>query len=37
LSTSDAWVSRTDASGLARFTVFFAYAEAEHAMWRAAG
>ena len=28
----------TDASGLAHFTVFFAYAEeAEHAMWRAAG
>ena len=28
----------TDASGMAHFTVFFAYAEeAEHAMWRAAG
>ena len=28
----------TDASGLAHFTAFFAYAEeAEHAMWRAAG
>ena len=28
----------TDASGLAHFTAFFAYAEeAEHAMWREAG